>query len=120
MPLAHTPCADNKLGVRYVALCPTMRVPESVRWHKEVVYNCVWSLLVEVDNHNAAIAEGKGEGMARIETVAMTGLATGVGAVPPEVCASQMARAFAHYHEAKTRPEKWGALGWRDILDMPV
>ena len=98
-----------------------MRVPESVRWHKEVVYNCVWSLLVEVDNHNASVAEGaagEGEGKARIETVAMTGLATGVGRVPPEECARQMAMAFAHYHEAKASPEKWGALKWRDIWQL--
>ena len=110
--------------MRYVALCPTMRTPENVRWHKEVVYNCVWSLLVAVDNHNAEVTadpeKAAREGASLIETVAMTGLATGVGAVPPEVCAKQMARAFAHYHEAKTKPEKWGALKWRDIWELPV
>ena len=101
-----------------------MRTPENVRWNKEVVYNCVWSLLVAIDNHNAEIAADPGkaarEGARAIETVAMTGLATGVGAVSPEVCARQTALAFAHYHEAKAKPEKWGALEWRDILDMPV
>ena len=110
--------------MRYVALCPTMRTPENVRWNKEVVYNCVWSLLVAVDNHNAEIAadpeKAAREGATSIETVAMTGLATGVAAVSPEVCARQMARAFAYYHEAKTRPDKWGALEWRDILSMPI
>ncbi|TBU22315.1 macro domain-like protein [Dichomitus squalens] len=123
VPLGKTKCANNKLGVRHVALCPTMRIPESVRWHKEVVYNCVWSLLVEIDNHNEAIAEDS-EGAARrglreIETVAMTGLATGVGRVPVDMCARQMALAFAHYHEAKAKPEKWGALQWTDIINLP-
>ncbi|KAI1788300.1 macro domain-like protein [Ganoderma leucocontextum] len=124
IPLAHTPCEHNKLRVRYVALCPTMRTPENVTWHKEVVYNCVWSLLVAIDSHNAEIAadpeKAAREGASPIETVVMTGLATGVGAVSPEMCAKQMARAFAHYHEAKAKPEKWGAMKWRDILDRPV
>ena len=68
----------------------------------------------------AAREKAAREGATSIETVAMTGLATGVAAVSPEVCARQMARAFAYYHEAKTRPDKWGALEWRDILSMPI
>ena len=77
-------------------------------------------VVVESDEDVLLYETGHIEGAVKIECVAMTGLATGVGAVSPEVCASQMARAFAHYHEATAKPEKWGALGWRDIFDMPV
>ncbi|KAH9912763.1 macro domain-like protein [Epithele typhae] len=115
VPLTGTPCADNPTGCRVLALCPTMRIPSSVSWHREIVYNCVWSLLVAVDQHNADAGPGE-----RIRNVAMTGLATGVGRVPVEVCAVQTALAFAHFHEAKADPEKWSRLEWGDIMEMPL
>lgn len=97
-----------------------MRYPAIVSWHREIVYNCVWSLLVEIDEHNARVAAGEAGELRAIETVAMTGLATGVGGVSAKQCAKHTALAFAHYHEAKSNPEKWSALGWRDIERMPL
>lgn len=124
VPLAGTPCADNALGCRVLALCPTMRIPGSVTWHREIVYNCVWALLAAVDVHNARIAAGEPEGdrpIGTIGTVAMTGLATGVGHVSAEMCAMQTALAFAHFHDAtRTNPEKWSKLEWKDILEKPL
>lgn len=135
LPLAGTPCEANAAGCAYVALCPTMRFPESVAWHHEIVYNCVWSLLVAIDEHNARVEElerekqdGEGTGNEekegkeerRIESVVMTGLATGVGRVPVAECAKQMALAFAHYHEAKTNPERWSSLSWNQICRYPL
>lgn len=96
-----------------------MRFPSNVTWHKEIVYNCVWSLLVAIDEHNARAAE-KDSGLAPIASVGMTGLATGIGRVSPAVCARQTAYAFAHYQDAKNRPEKWSSLSWDDILEMPL
>ncbi|OSD00615.1 macro domain-like protein [Trametes coccinea BRFM310] len=115
IPLADTPCYPNTFDCRYIALCPTMRIPGPVHWHKEIVYNCVWSLLVEIDRHNARAAE-KDSGLTLITSVGMTGLATGIGMVPADVCARQMALAFAHFHQATTQPEKWSSLSWPDII----
>ncbi|KAI0758652.1 macro domain-like protein [Trametes elegans] len=120
IPLKDTPCAHNPFQTRFVALCPTMRTPRSVRWHKEIVYDCVWSLLVAVDNHNARAAADPDPAVRAIETVAMTGLGTGIGMYPAEECAKQTALAFAHFADATANPDKWAALTWKDILRMPL
>ncbi|KAK4616000.1 hypothetical protein CLAFUW4_10163, partial [Fulvia fulva] len=39
-------------NTKYLLLCPTMRIPDLVGWDVEVVYECVWSLLCTIDNHN--------------------------------------------------------------------
>ncbi|KAI9067399.1 macro domain-like protein [Trametes sanguinea] len=119
IPLVNTPCYPNKFGCRYIALCPTMRLPGPVNWHKEIVYNCVWSLLVEIDRHNARAAE-EGSGLTPITSVGMTGLATGIGMVSAAVCARQTSLAFAHFYEAKTHPEKWSALEWPEIVQLSL
>ncbi|KAH9916949.1 macro domain-like protein [Epithele typhae] len=118
VPLADTPCSANRVGCRYVALCPTMRLPASVSWHKEIVHNCVWSLLVEIDRHNRQAAADAS--LAPIRSVGMTGFGTGVGGISAKVCARQTALAFAYFHDAKTNPEKWKSLSWRAISDMPL
>src|SRR5436305_394900 len=58
----------NDRGCKWVALCPTMREPENVDWNREVVYECVWSLLCQVEGHNRGSRE-------RIRSVLMTPLA---------------------------------------------
>lgn len=113
IPLADTPCAANKYGCGFIALCPTMRVPQSVTWDREVVYNCTWSLLNALDQHNAAVGDG-GE---KIRKVLMTGLATGVGGVSVERCAQQMALAVKHFLDASANTEEWSSLQWEVILD---
>ncbi|KAF9231474.1 macro domain-like protein [Melanogaster broomeanus] len=118
IPLSDTPCAANPFSCRFVALCPTMRFPSSVTWHREIVYNCVWSLLVEVDAHNARAATDSK--VHPIESVAMTGLGTGIGCISPQQCAKQTALAFAHYHDAKMKPEMWSAMTWEDIENYPL
>ncbi|THH19316.1 hypothetical protein EW146_g1828 [Bondarzewia mesenterica] len=118
IPLSDTSCAANPFACRFVALCPTMRFPSSVAWHKEIVYNCVWSLLVEVDEHNNRAAADLQ--LSPIETVVMTGLATGIGCISANQCAKHTALAFSHYHDAKTKPEKWSAMTWGDIEEHPL
>ncbi|KAI0643216.1 macro domain-like protein [Trametes meyenii] len=116
IPLANTPCEGNRFSCQFVALCPTMRTPRLVDWHKDLVYNCVWSLLVAIDAHNVS-AVGQTH---QIESVVMTGLGTGTGGYSPRECAKQTALAFAHFEEAKARPDKWSSLSWRDIANMPL
>ncbi|THH11395.1 hypothetical protein EW146_g8063 [Bondarzewia mesenterica] len=71
---------NNPWSARHIAVIPTMRTPEDVSWHKDLVYNSMWSLLVEIARWNEAASRG---GQERIERVLMTGLATGQGGVLP-------------------------------------
>jgi O-acetyl-ADP-ribose deacetylase (regulator of RNase III) len=89
-----------------------MRTPENVCWDKEVVYECTWTLLNAIDNHNSNCAEGE-----KIKKVLCPGLATGVGRVSAEKCAVQMVLAIDHYEKAVNDPKKWGALKWDDIYE---
>jgi O-acetyl-ADP-ribose deacetylase (regulator of RNase III) len=109
IPLPDDMITSNEYGCRHIALCPTMRVPEDVTWDKEVVYNCMWSLLNALHAHNTQANES-----AIIRKVLMSGFATGVGKVSAERCAKQMALAVKHFEEAKSQPAKWGALEWAD------
>ncbi|KAK7972171.1 hypothetical protein PG988_006305 [Apiospora saccharicola] len=115
----------NVWGVKRVALCPTMRLPTSAEWNREVVYECVWSLLCAVDNHNRAVREGKlsadeADDAEEIRSVLMTPLATGVGRVSPERWASQAVLALKHFEDASRNPEAWSRLGWKELGDYSV
>lgn len=106
----------NAWGTRRVALCPTMRVPADVNWDREVVYECVWSLLCAVDNHNRSVRAGKAaDGEDEIRSILMTPLATGVGRVSPERWASQAILAMKHFVDASENPEKWSRLEWNEL-----
>jgi O-acetyl-ADP-ribose deacetylase (regulator of RNase III) len=106
----------NVWGTKRIALCPTMRVPQDVRWDREVVYDCMWSLLCAVGNHNRDVREGKvqAEGEEEIQSVLMTPLATGCGAVSAERWAAQAVLAMKHYTDACENEETWSALEWPD------
>jgi O-acetyl-ADP-ribose deacetylase (regulator of RNase III) len=106
----------NVWGCKRVALCPTMRVPMNVNWDREVVYECVWSLLCAIDNHNRDVRAGKApEGEEEIRTILMTPLATGVGRVPIKRWAHQAVLALKHFVEASENPEKWSQMDWHDF-----
>lgn len=104
----------NVWGTRRIALCPTMRYPRDVRWDREVVYECVWSLLCSISNHNRAVREGRApaDDQEEIRTILMTPLATGYGKVSPERWAAQTVLAMRHFDEAADDPEKWSSLSW--------
>ncbi|KAF2661031.1 macro domain-like protein [Lophiostoma macrostomum CBS 122681] len=119
-------------GVRYLLLCPTMRVPMDVRWDREVVYECVWSLLNAIQNHNDSItqnAEAGIEGDAgeesgkKIESFLMTPLATGCGLVSPQRWAEQTVLAIKHFADAVAGGQQgdggpWRSMGWKDALKV--
>lgn len=105
----------NIWGTKRIALCPTMRTPQDTRWDKEVVYECVWSMLCAVGNHNMDLKEGKAEGEEEIKTVLMTPLATGCGRVSPEKWATQLVLALTHYADSLSHKELWSALDWDTI-----
>ncbi|KDR80220.1 hypothetical protein GALMADRAFT_61988 [Galerina marginata CBS 339.88] len=112
IPLEGSTCAKNQHQCSFIALCPTMRVPEVVTWNRELVYNVMWSLLVSLDQHNRAVNDsGKGT---PIRKVLMTGLGTATGYISAERCARQMASAIRDFAEACAQPKKWKSLTWSD------
>ncbi|CAL1698838.1 unnamed protein product [Somion occarium] len=114
--LKGTSCEHNKHDCAYIALCPTMRTPEIVTWNKEIVYNCIWSLLTTISNHNSDVNDkSSGTKGRRIKTVVMTGLATGVGLVSAARYAQQMALAMRDFVDASANPMEWSTLSWGEI-----
>lgn len=109
----------NPWATEYLLLCPTMRIPDDVRWDREVVFDCVWSLLCAIDEHNRAIrARANTENDEReIKTILMTPLGTGVGRISPQRWAEQCVLAMQQYVEAVSNPEHWSQLEWRKILE---
>jgi len=99
---------EEKFGCKYIALCPTMRIPDDCTWNKEVVYNCMWNLLAELWRH-ARRKNGKDE----ITSVLITGLGTGVGGFSVESCARQMTVAWKHFHDNLQKEEN--RTSWADM-----
>ena len=85
---------DSEFNCNFIAHCPTMRIPSAVRWDKEIVYRCFWSLLNALKHHNRERPEKD-----KIRRVLCFGLATGVGQIPVDVCASQMILAWKKFHD---------------------
>ncbi|KAF3061567.1 putative phage tail assembly-like protein [Daldinia childiae] len=111
----------NGWGCRYLALCPTMRVPSRCDWDRDVVYECIWSLLNAIEQHNrSATEEGSGAGSAKIESILMTPLGTGTGGISDEKWAKQTVLAIKHFIDAKQHPEKWSAIDWRDTGEVDI
>ncbi|PWY79181.1 macro domain-like protein [Aspergillus heteromorphus CBS 117.55] len=100
--------SKNTFGTKFLALCPTMRVPRDARWDREIVYNCVWSLLCAVERHNRVAGDGE-----RIESLLMTPLATGCGGVSEERWARQFVLAIRHFELAGGAGE--GDGGWEGL-----
>jgi hypothetical protein len=94
----------NRWKAHCMAVLPTMRVPSNVQWNKDLVYNCMWSLQVAIENWNRTHPEGQG----RINRVLTTGLGTGTGGVRPTVCAEQMVLAVKHFMNPPIDHPRWG------------
>lgn len=96
-----------------------MRYPEELTWHKDIVYNTMWSLLVELEHWNKKVDdEGK-----KIKKVVMTGLGTGCGKIPAALCANQVALAVKHFlyarrEEDQTARAESDYLPWDTALDL--
>ncbi|KAI9150285.1 hypothetical protein HJFPF1_10044 [Paramyrothecium foliicola] len=105
----------NVWGTKYVALCPTMRAPQNVNWDREVVYECIWSLLCAIDKHNRSLnLEGKAA-VAPITSLLMTPMGTGTGYVSAERWANQTVLALNHFVDSLENPTTWSSLGWKEI-----
>lgn len=95
-----------------------MRYPEPLKWHKDIVYNTMWSLLVELENWNKKSDDEE----KKIRKVLMTGLGTGAGKIPSADCARQMALAVKHFLYAREEGEgaevEDGHVSWDKFLDL--
>jgi O-acetyl-ADP-ribose deacetylase (regulator of RNase III) len=107
----------DRWGCRWLALCPTMRTPYDANWDREVVYECVWTLLCALDRHNRTARESGNQG-AVIDSILMTPLATGVGKVSGERWAHQAVLAMKHFISAVENPAKWGSLDWDKVTEI--
>ncbi|KAH8679797.1 hypothetical protein BGZ60DRAFT_428097 [Tricladium varicosporioides] len=104
----------NGWGCKYLALCPTMRMPTPCNWDKEIVYECIWSLLNSIEKHNWAATEDENSGLSVIESILMTPLGTGTGGISDEKWARQAVLAIKHYTDAVEKPEVYNARNWGD------
>ncbi|KAJ5160140.1 uncharacterized protein N7482_007144 [Penicillium canariense] len=103
---------QNDHNCSWVGLCPTMREPEDVNWDREVVYECVWSLLCQIEGHNRSHVDN------RIETILMAPLAAGIGKVSKERWSAQTALALKHFVAALEKPQVWSTLQWDTIEEI--
>ncbi|KAL4785412.1 hypothetical protein BJX76DRAFT_182031 [Aspergillus varians] len=115
VPFPETLVGRNAWGCKWVAICPTMRTPDNVQWDREVVYECVWTLLCAVEGWNREVKPG--DGKERIESVIITPMATGCGAVSPERWAAQFVLAMRQFVDALEKPRRWRRLGWGEIFE---
>lgn len=100
----------NIWGTKYLALCPTMKIPQDVTWDREVVYEVIWSLLCAIDKHNRSAPEGE-----KIHSILMTPMATGYGKVSPQRWAHQTVLAMKHFQDSIKNPAEWSKLNWADV-----
>ena len=99
-----------------------MHAPEDVSWHKDLVYNAMWTLLVEIQRWNqmnvvknkAARQTAATGSSSNIHTVLMTGLGTGQGGISVKRCAQQMVLAAKHFLQ-QGLPENH--VRWEDVRE---
>ena len=96
--------SGNKWNSFAMAILPTMRTPEDVSWHKDLVYNTMWTFLVELDRWNTA---HHGDETNTIHTILMTGLGTGQGGISLKRSAQQMILAVRHFQEGVPAHVRW-------------
>lgn len=84
---------------RYLICAPTMRTPAKVD-NTVNAFLAMRAILLSVEEHNATCMTAGNEEQA-IKSVAIPGLATGVGVMPYSVCAKQMRRAYDEVTGAK-------------------
>jgi len=101
---------EKKTGCAHIVVCPTMPWPTVVDWHKDLVYNTVWAMLVELDRFNAGSLNF---------FVLMPSLATGTGNFSIPRFAAQFALAIKHFEQASEHgPWEDKHRFWADIAGV--
>ncbi|KAI8986108.1 hypothetical protein BD414DRAFT_545820 [Trametes punicea] len=104
VPLSSELTASNALGCKVLAVVPTMRIPENIAWHVDLVYECMWNLLSALWRWNKG---ERPEGAQPIERVLLTGLGTGCGAIGFRKCARQMMLAALNFARGWGERPRW-------------
>jgi O-acetyl-ADP-ribose deacetylase (regulator of RNase III) len=73
----------------FLAHTPTMRVPMQIVG-TDIPYIAMWAMLLAVEQHNRHHPR-------QIATIACPGFGTGIGCIPPDEAARQMALAYDHF-----------------------
>jgi O-acetyl-ADP-ribose deacetylase (regulator of RNase III) len=73
----------------FLAHTPTMRVPMQIVG-TDIPYVAMWAMLLAVEQHNR-------HADCQISTIACPGFGTGIGRIPPDEAARQMALAYDHF-----------------------
>jgi O-acetyl-ADP-ribose deacetylase (regulator of RNase III) len=73
----------------FLAHTPTMRVPMQIVG-TDIPYIAMWAMLLAIEQHNSYHNR-------KIITIACPGLGTGIGRIPPDESARQMALAYDHF-----------------------
>ncbi|KZT01234.1 uncharacterized protein LAESUDRAFT_717641 [Laetiporus sulphureus 93-53] len=98
--LVHARC-------KVLAVVSTMRTPEDVSWHIDLVYDSMWNLLTALWQWN----EGeRPNGAEPIKRVLMTDLATGNGGIGFDKCVRQMFLAALNFARGWGDHPRWGGL----------
>jgi O-acetyl-ADP-ribose deacetylase (regulator of RNase III) len=104
------PMQKFNINCKWLLHVPTMKQPCNMFWYKDIVYNCMFSLLNSIHQHNMQYPDHK------IQTVFLTGLATGIGRIPTAVAASQMILAYKHFKFNLEKREK--TTSWKEITSF--
>ncbi|KAK9457970.1 hypothetical protein V1511DRAFT_508066 [Dipodascopsis uninucleata] len=110
-PFMDAGAGSNKFRCRYIAHTPTMQVPAAIE-RPEVIYDCMWSLLNEIHNHNDRCKERTDFSMSPIRSVLLTGLGTGTGHVNETLCAKLMISAYADFLHSLDRTNDSDSWSW--------
>lgn len=73
----------------FLAHTPTMRVPMQIVG-TDIPYVAMWAMLLAVEQHNRHTDR-------KISSIACPGFGTGIGRIPPDEAARQMALAYDHF-----------------------
>ncbi|KAL9097029.1 MAG: hypothetical protein Q9165_000993 [Trypethelium subeluteriae] len=105
----------DRWGCRWLALCPTMWLPDDVNWDRQVVYECIWTLLCAVDKHNRTVKASSDEETRGkvIRSILMTPLATGTGNVSKGKWAAQTVLAMKHFVYALENEKECRGISWQ-------
>jgi len=100
--------------IPYVISAPTMRVPMILGQTTVNIYLATRAILLLV---KYGVLEDSTKVNSVVETVAIPGMGTGVGKVPPTICARQMKIAFEEVIEKKYKfPNSWHEAQMRHQL----
>ncbi|KAG8811595.1 hypothetical protein FRC19_003712 [Serendipita sp. 401] len=118
----------NSWGATSLACLPTMRVPDEMNWHRDLVYNSMWNLMSEIEKWNREAEAGDNstrsqEGTKvkkKINKAILTGLATGCGMVGSKKAGDQMILAVSHFTRPPLVNPRWrDVYGWHnEVVDV--